>query len=67
LTARLEGILLDPTYTAKAMAALIALTQDGTFRPGQRVLFVHTGGVPGLFAHTDQFFSRWRNKEPHTD
>lgn len=44
-----EGILLDPVYTAKAMAGLIALAQRGTFRGG-RVIFLHTGGAPGVFS-----------------
>jgi D-cysteine desulfhydrase family pyridoxal phosphate-dependent enzyme len=51
LAARLEGLLLDPVYTAKAMAGLIASVREGRFRRGQRVLFIHTGGLPGLFAH----------------
>ena len=55
LTARTEGILLDPTYTGKAMAGLMDLISKGVFRRGERVLFLHTGGVPGLFAHTEVF------------
>jgi 1-aminocyclopropane-1-carboxylate deaminase/D-cysteine desulfhydrase-like pyridoxal-dependent ACC family enzyme len=50
LAARHEGILLDPVYTAKAMAGLIARVRDGRFSPGQTVLFWHTGGQPGFFA-----------------
>ena len=50
LVARREGILLDPTYTSKAMAGLIAMIRDGAFRPGDTVLFWHTGGTPGYFA-----------------
>ena len=60
LTARLEGVLLDPVYTGKAMAGLIALTRDGTFPPDRSVLFLHTGGAPALFAHTPEFLARWR-------
>jgi D-cysteine desulfhydrase len=51
LLARSEGILLDPVYTGKAMAGLIGLVQSGAFLPGQRVLFVHTGGSPSLHAY----------------
>ncbi|HTU99241.1 MAG TPA: pyridoxal-phosphate dependent enzyme, partial [Luteitalea sp.] len=40
-----EGYLLDPTYTAKAAAALIAMAGDGRLSPGSRVLFIHTGGL----------------------
>jgi 1-aminocyclopropane-1-carboxylate deaminase/D-cysteine desulfhydrase-like pyridoxal-dependent ACC family enzyme len=50
LVARAEGILLDPVYTAKAMAGLIAMIRDGAFRPDDTVLFWHTGGTPGYFA-----------------
>lgn len=50
LTARSEGIVLDPVYTAKAMAGLIDLIRNHTFSPTDRVLFWHTGGQAGLFA-----------------
>jgi D-cysteine desulfhydrase len=50
LLAREEGMFLDPTYTAKAMAGLIAYVREGRFREDQTVLFWHTGGLPGLFA-----------------
>jgi D-cysteine desulfhydrase len=50
LGARCEGVFLDPTYTAKAMAGLIAYARRGAFEPGTRILFWHTGGQPGLFS-----------------
>ncbi len=50
LVARTEGIVLDPVYTAKAMAGLIARVRSGSFAPDDRVLFWHTGGQAGLFA-----------------
>jgi 1-aminocyclopropane-1-carboxylate deaminase/D-cysteine desulfhydrase-like pyridoxal-dependent ACC family enzyme len=50
LVARREGILLDPIYTAKAMAGLIARVRAGVFGPQQTVLFWHTGGQVGYFA-----------------
>lgn len=50
LTARLEAIFLDPTYTAKAMAALISCVRQQRFIDGQTVLFWHTGGQVALFA-----------------
>ncbi len=53
LLARVEGILLDPVYTGKAMAGLIALVRRGTFKKGERVLFLHTGGVPALYAYQE--------------
>jgi D-cysteine desulfhydrase len=50
LTARTEAIFLDPTYTAKAMAALIAYVRQQKFVENQTVLFWHTGGQVALFA-----------------
>ena len=49
LAARTEGLLLDPTYTAKAMAALIDLVKRRCLRGKERVLFLHTGGAPAVF------------------
>ena len=51
LFARLEGILLDPVYTGKAAAGLIDLVRDGRIGADERVLFMHTGGAPALYAH----------------
>ena len=51
MLAQMEGILLDPVYTGKAMAGLIALVRKGVFKKGQNVLFVHTGGSPALYAY----------------
>lgn len=45
-----EGIMLDPVYTGRAGAGLIDLVRRGFFKKGDRVLFWHTGGTPGLFA-----------------
>lgn len=55
MTARLEGVLLDPVYTGKAMAGLIGLIRHGHFRPDENVLFVHTGGSPALYAYQPIF------------
>ena len=55
LTARTEGILLDPVYTGKAMAGMIDLIQKGYFDKDDTVVFVHTGGLPLLFAYADEF------------
>jgi len=49
--ARTENLLLDPVYTGKTMAGLIGLAREGFFKPGERVLFLHTGGLPSLFAY----------------
>ena len=53
LMARSEGILLDPVYTSKALVGLQALCRQQIIRRGQTVVFLHTGGVPALFAYTD--------------
>ena len=58
LLARFEGILLDPVYTAKAMAGLIDLVRKKTWRQDQAVLFWHTGGAPALFAYRDRLLRR---------
>jgi 1-aminocyclopropane-1-carboxylate deaminase/D-cysteine desulfhydrase-like pyridoxal-dependent ACC family enzyme len=47
LLARREGIVLDPVYTAKAMAGLLAHVRAGVFNRNQTVLFWHTGGLHG--------------------
>jgi len=49
-----EGIVLDPVYTGKAMAALIDLVRKGFFRKEDKVLFFHTGGTPALFPYREQ-------------
>jgi D-cysteine desulfhydrase family pyridoxal phosphate-dependent enzyme len=49
LTARCEGIFLDPTYTGKAMAGFLAYSRAGHFRPDNTIIFLHTGGEPTLF------------------
>lgn len=51
LLAATEGVLLDPVYSGKAMAGLIAHVRDGRFSPEESVVFLHTGGAPALFAH----------------
>ncbi|HED5644381.1 TPA: D-cysteine desulfhydrase [Enterobacter cloacae] len=51
LLARLEGILLDPVYTGKAMAGLIDGIAQKRFKDEGPILFVHTGGAPALFAY----------------
>lgn len=53
VTARTEGILLDPLYTGKAMSALIGHVLEGRVSKRDTVIFVHTGGTPALFAYGD--------------
>ncbi len=51
LAARSEGLALDPVYTGKAMAGLIGLARQGRFSDGAPVVWIHTGGGPGIFAY----------------
>jgi D-cysteine desulfhydrase len=49
--AQCEGIILDPVYTAKALSGLAAAVADGSISRDDCTVFVHTGGLPGLFGH----------------
>lgn len=51
LAARLEGLILDPVYTGKAMAGLVAARRAGAIGDEETVVFLHTGGMPALFAN----------------
>jgi len=53
LAARMEGLVLDPVYTGRALAGLIASVQDGSVRKGETTIFLHSGGLPGLFGHPE--------------
>ena len=55
LLATSEGVLFDPTYTAKAMAGAIATIKIGGVRSGALPVFIHTGGIFGLLARRDLF------------
>ena len=55
LAASREGLALDPVYTGKAMAGLAACARDGRVGPGETVVFLHSGGLPGLFANAEAF------------
>ena len=54
MLARLEGVLIDPVYTGKAMAGLIDLVRKGAFNKDQNLLFVHTGGSPALYVYMQE-------------
>ena len=56
VAARTEGIVLDPIYTGRALAGLKAEIDEGSIRPGQRTVFLHSGGLPGLFGLADLGF-----------
>ena len=51
--ARTEGLMLEPVYTAKALAGLVALCRAGHFQPSHNIVFLHTGGAPALYAYRD--------------
>ena len=55
LCARLEGMLTDPVYEGKSMAALIDLVSSGRIAAGSRVLYAHLGGQPALNAYAGVF------------
>lgn len=59
--ARTEGIVLDPTYTGKAMAGLIGMIRGGELTAGQTVVFLHTGGAAALFANQGMFTAALRS------
>ena len=54
MLARLEGILMDPVYTGKAMAGLIDLVRKNYFQKDENILYVHTGGSPALYVYMDE-------------
>jgi D-cysteine desulfhydrase family pyridoxal phosphate-dependent enzyme len=56
LAARHEGLLLDPVYTGKAMAGLVAAVREERIEAGAPVVFLHTGGLPAIFARG---FAEW--------
>ncbi|MHC8327362.1 D-cysteine desulfhydrase family protein [Pseudomonas sp. LB1P83] len=55
LMARAEGLLIDPVYSGKAFAGLLSDLRQGRFQRGDNVLFVMTGGTPGLYAYRETF------------
>jgi L-cysteate sulfo-lyase len=54
LLARLEGLLFDPVYSGKGLAGMIDLIGKGFFKGARNIVFIHTGGVAGLFGYSDQ-------------
>lgn len=58
-----EGVFLDPVYTTVAMEELARRVAAGRIRPGARVMFLHTGGVPSLFNYSKQIIMALLDKE----
>lgn len=54
--AKLEGVILDPVYTGKAMYGLVDQIKKGAFKDFKNILFIHTGGLFGLFPKRNEFF-----------
>jgi D-cysteine desulfhydrase len=50
---QLEGIVLDPIYTGKAFAGMLDLIERGEMGRSEPIIFLHTGGLPGLFAFAE--------------
>jgi D-cysteine desulfhydrase len=61
LFARTEGAVLDPVYTGKAAAALIDWADRGDFGADEPVVFLHTGGLPGLYGYAPEFTAAARD------
>lgn len=57
-SARLEALLLDPVYSGRTMAGLVSLIDQGVIQKGETVLFIHTGGIPSLFAYQSDLMNR---------
>jgi L-cysteate sulfo-lyase len=55
LLASTEGLLVDPVYGGKAFAGLVERVNSGNYLAGQNILFLMTGGLPGLFAYRSEF------------
>jgi 1-aminocyclopropane-1-carboxylate deaminase/D-cysteine desulfhydrase-like pyridoxal-dependent ACC family enzyme len=54
IVAEREGVFLDPVYTGKAMTGLLELIEKGFINRGQKVIFIHTGGLPALFSYREK-------------
>ncbi len=54
MLAQTEGVVLDPTYTGKAFYGLLQEIKAGSFKQGQDIVFIHTGGIYGLMSQASQ-------------
>jgi L-cysteate sulfo-lyase len=61
LGARTEGIVVDPVYSGKGLSGLIGWVREERFLPSDDVVFIHTGGTPGIFAMADELFPEFRS------
>jgi threonine synthase len=67
LLAETEGLILDPVYTASAMACLIDLCRAGRFKKGDTIVFVNTGGQAGLFPYEAPIRAAIEGRDPAVD
>ena len=63
LLAAQEGIVTDPTYTGKALAALVDKVRRGEIPADERAIFLHTGGFPANFANPEALLRDWESGE----
>lgn len=61
LVGRTEGVLLDPTYTGKAMAGYLHAVQHGAYQHDEQIIFIHSGGEPAFFAGNGDWLQVVRN------
>ena len=54
IAAQTDAIICDPNYTGTVMAALIDQVEEGTFDNDEKIIFLHTGGLPAIFTFADQ-------------
>jgi len=67
MTAQSEGLLLDPVYSGKAMAGMIAAIRSGELDTTRPTIFLHTGGSAGLFAYRDAISARMAARMAKTE
>ncbi|MFA3916761.1 D-cysteine desulfhydrase family protein [Ruegeria hyattellae] len=65
--AQSEGIFLDPVYSAKTFAGLLDLISEEQITSGQKIVMVHTGGLPALFGYESELAENFRFSSPITD
>jgi 1-aminocyclopropane-1-carboxylate deaminase/D-cysteine desulfhydrase-like pyridoxal-dependent ACC family enzyme len=53
--AQTDAVILDPVYTSKAMSGLMGMVKKGELKKDEYVCFIHTGGIPALFAYKQHF------------
>ncbi len=60
LAGRCEGLVLDPVYTAKSLSALVDQVRRGAVGPEETAVFVHSGGLPIVFAYSEEVLAAMR-------